>query len=255
MRKSYEGASNDIKTWLANNKGDIDKAWDEDASWSGYVWWIGLVVAGLLAGGACFAAILAFAGPKARPLLFAGLGTIVAVLGFSSWADDDYSKKHKGWTLLQLAAEAGAVDVARCLLQNGANPKGKNGEDFFEIAIRNKQARFVFEMQKDEVARKVESISKCHIPKGCTHEKELENLKEQLKAANVKIQTANTIIQNFELYKEKAEIDLLKLAEMIKKYEELVSGVSASKDPSLFQKNPGQKPADAPQQPSFAKGR
>lgn len=55
-----------------------------------------------------------------------------------------YFKEHKGWTLLEFAAEGGRTDVAMHLLGKGA---GLNNNRFMAIATANEQVDFVKTMQ------------------------------------------------------------------------------------------------------------
>jgi seryl-tRNA synthetase len=131
-----------------------------------------------------------------------------------------YENKHEGWTLLQFAAENGAIDVAKFLIGKNASRQGKNGRDYIDIATQNSHAKFVNEMRKMELETLRATINsqsqKISQSKNPDDTKETALLKKE-------IFDLNEVIQKFEVFKEKAEEDILKLVEkynyLVKKYE------------------------------------
>jgi ankyrin repeat protein len=136
---------------------------------------------------------------------------VMAVGSVLCGVDNCYDENHRGWTLLQFAAETGAIDVADFLLKNNAKRTGTNGMDYIEIATRNGQTKFVHFFLSKKINTLVRKVNDPLDPLNSFGCDEINKLKNE-------ISDLNKVIRNFEDFKTKAEGDIIKL---IEKYQRL----------------------------------
>jgi hypothetical protein len=199
-----------IQEWLTANLSNINQAWDGKLPQSAMV-----RASGAAGGSGALYTIVEFAlggmylTPGWNLICFFASVIFVGISG-ATWAlNRSYEEKHRGWTLLQFAAEAGATKVAELLINNKANERGNlvNGydKDFIDIAKENGHTEFAITFLIKRYEAKIAALPAA-LEKG-----KVDLLKREITGLE-------GVIEKHERFKDKAEGDILAL---VKKYQKL----------------------------------